>query len=180
MIDESFDIAAKDLLDRVKAQDTPWKAQPRLCSVFREKGKNLPKPILKWALQGGEEEGGDIMIPLQGEQLETANRLLQAGCLVPTWKNSELGEVFHQVEHFDDLAWGRTENGAMVVYRLNKDPEQLDDIMFAHEIPEALRYYSERGIEQTYMNGEAITLKGLGTVTPVLTRKTGVSVPPMA
>jgi len=189
MMFNSLDAAAADLLRRVKLQRAPENKLPRLCSVFREAGHDLPMPRVKWILHGGGQMAY-VMNPVQGEQLEAARRLLGEGQLVHTWADSEVGEDFYQIEHFDDLNWARTDRGSMLVYRLNEKPDHTDYFIPAADIPDALKRYSAIGMDIAYTDGDPFVLKGHGIVTPVLTNgreialrerqvmhKTGVPVP---
>lgn len=139
-IHSDFDFAAdarrNRLLEKLKRQYEPGPMRPRLCLVYEEGGIMLEQPKLAWEFYAG--MGDTALHDLQPEEAQTAQELLQSGKIVPCGTDTIYGQTnFFVIKHFDDVNWGKLQNGELIIYEMAHHTNFPDTIIHPGPMQEA-------------------------------------------
>lgn len=166
----------QNLLSRIKAQHEPGPMRSQLYSMLDKDGKQPSDLRLQWMFYAGM---GDVAFRDLSNKAEekAARKFITEGRFVPEAIENHYGQVIQRIKHFDDVNWGKTADGDIIMYDLSFNefqPDWPDMVITLDErhaaALEALRNRMEYGtsIGKTWED-DPITLKDGTEITPILT-----------
>lgn len=118
------------LLSRVKGQQGSGAMQPKLYQVLDDTTNGRPPDLrLVWLFYAGMGEIG-VSEMKNPDEKQAAAELIEKGKLVPTMREYEggTGKIL-RLTHFDDVHWGKTRQGDLLIYELSDNPNIPDTII---------------------------------------------------
>jgi hypothetical protein len=114
------------VLDLIKRRALSRPGGRELCSLISESGQAAPALMFAWRASSG--QGGVALSRLSGLEKPATLELLNDGMIVPTTIDSvesAPGEPDYKIrlwKHFEDVHWGKTPSGEIVIYNLSSSP----------------------------------------------------------
>ena len=158
-----------NFLYEIKEQETKYHGRQTLHKILKNDDGSSPSNLkLQWLRSEG--MGSVDLYDLSDSYYQIASKLLYKGELVPTSTTDWDNKPIQLISHFDNVNWGKTEDGNLIIYTLinNPNPEQEDEIIALNET-----HYASLDLlkKTTTVEDAPITLQNGSKITPILTNQ---------
>ncbi len=168
--------AEQTLLSRIKAQHEPGAMRPQLYSMLDKNGKPPSNLRLQWMFYAGM---GDVAFHdlVNKAEEDAARKFIAEGRFVPEAIEDHYGRAIQRIKHFDDVNWGKTTDGSVIMYDLSFNefqPDWPDMVITLDERHTAALAALRKRMEYSTPIGKTweddpIMLKDGTEITPILT-----------